>query len=288
MCKSQITIRKFLKLLLEVIFYNVVIYCIFVLFSYEKFTWIHCIKAFNPIKDISTDFVSCFLIYYLLIPFVNAMIGAITRVQHRMLILLCLFFFVVLDVMPGVGVLHTWNYVGWFCILHIIASYIRLYENELTDKIKISQGWLALIMISFAIFSVVCQLLRREYGMTTQWGYRWVSDSNALLAIPTAITLFLWFKNLRIPQSKFINAVAASTFGVLLIRANSDAMRHWLWVDVCQNVKWYTSPYMPLYAIGCVLAIYAVCVLIDQVRIYVIEKPVLKSVDKVLTKYDIK
>ncbi len=286
MCKSQITIRKFLKLLLEVIFYNVVIYCIFVLSSYEKFTWIHCIKAFNPLQDLSRNFVSCFLIYYLLIPFLNAMIGAVTRVQHRLLILLCLFLFVILDAMLGIS--FAWNYVGWFCILHVIASYIRLYEKELTDKIKISPGWQALVMISVAILSVVCQLLCREYGITTQWAYRWVADSNALLAVPTAIALFMWFKGLQIPQSTFINAVAASTFGVLLIHANSDIMRQWLWVDLCQNVEWYSSPYMPLHAIGCVFAIYAVCVLIDQVRIRVLEKPMLKMVDNALVKYNIK
>ena len=35
MCCQNITLRKFLKLFLEVLFYNVLIYCIFVLFGYQ-------------------------------------------------------------------------------------------------------------------------------------------------------------------------------------------------------------------------------------------------------------
>lgn len=43
-----------------------------------------------------------------------------------------------------------------------------------------------------------------------------------------AVFAFLMFKNIQIPYNKGINTVAASTFGVLLIHANSDAMRKWL------------------------------------------------------------
>lgn len=60
MCKSHITARKFLKLLLEVEFYNILIYCSFILSGYEIFSISNCIKAISPIKSISNGFVSCF------------------------------------------------------------------------------------------------------------------------------------------------------------------------------------------------------------------------------------
>lgn len=38
MCKSQITVQKFLKLLFEVLFYNILIYFVFAICKYEKFS----------------------------------------------------------------------------------------------------------------------------------------------------------------------------------------------------------------------------------------------------------
>ena len=46
--------------------------------------------------------------------------------------------------------------------------------------------------------------------------YVLVSDSNTFLAVVTAVFAFLFFKNIKIPYSKVINSIAASTFGVLL------------------------------------------------------------------------
>ena len=113
-----------------------------------------------------------------------------------------------------------------------------------------------------------------------------VGESNKILAVMIAVSSFLWFKNLDIPYSKFINAVGASTFGVLLIHANSDAMRTWLWRDTVDCVGHYSLPLgeLALYAIGVVLTVFSVCVVIDYLRIQLIEKPFFKWFDKIYSK----
>ena len=79
---------------------------------------------------------------------------------------------------------------------------------------------------------------------------------------------------MNIKYSKVINAFGAGTFGVLLIHANSNAMRTWLWNDTVNAVGHYTLPLgqLMLYSIGLVLAIFTICNLIDQVRISTFEK----------------
>ena len=53
MCCQNITLRKFLKLFLEVLFYNVLIYCIFVLFGYRHFAqFAFSICHINWLEDI--------------------------------------------------------------------------------------------------------------------------------------------------------------------------------------------------------------------------------------------
>lgn len=108
--------------------------------------------------------------------------------------------------------------------------------------------------------------------------YFFVNDSNKPLAVLTAVFAFLFFKNLNIGYSRFINTVAASAFGVLLIHANSDTMRQWLWRDTLDNVGHFDGN-IYLHAILSVLAVYAICTAIDFARIQLLERPFFKWFD---------
>ena len=103
--------------------------------------------------------------------------------------------------------------------------------------------------------------------------------TNFLLCV--AVSSFLWFKGLGIPYNKWINLVGGSTFGVLLIHANSDAMRTWLWRDLIDCVGHYSLPIIDLvlYSTGTVCIIFTVCILIDRLRIKMVEVPFFRWYD---------
>ena len=102
-------------------------------------------------------------------------------------------------------------------------------------------------------------------GKTGLYYYE-VADSNKFLAVALSVCAFLFFKNLKLGCRKGINAVAASTFGVLMIHANSDTMRQWLWRDTLNNVRAYSSDYWMVHAIASVAGVFAVCTIIDMWR----------------------
>lgn len=287
MCKSEITIRKFLQLFLEVLFYKIVCYVCFYISGYEVFSIRGLLHSLNPISSLTHGFVSCFLVYYLLIPFVNILVQNLTKKQHQLLIIICMLFTVILPHCNRYVI--EFNYVEWFVIIHVIASYIRFY-HDVSNPLANTQGVLYIIGgILLRILSVVIMMVGYENGIAKmRWMYEWVIDSNALLAVVVSLMLFYGFKNLHIKQSKVINYIASSTFAVLLIHANSDAMRQWLWRDVCQNVEMINSPWMPIHAVCCVLGVFVVCVIIDKVRIFLIEKPLFVKIDKILAKYGIR
>lgn len=287
MCKSEITVRKFLKLFLEVLFYNVICYACFYWSGYETFSIRGMLHAFNPINSLTNSFVSCFLVYYLLIPFLNVMVQHLSKRQHQLLIVIGMMFAVI---MPHYSRFEfSFNYVEWFAYLHVVASYLRYYFSDLNYSSNTRSIIYVIGGMLLGALSVAIMMFGYEHGITKmRWMYEWVIDCNALLAFVTSIMFFWGFKTLHVRQSRFINAIASSTFAVLLIHANSDAMRKWLWQDVCHNVDWIYSPYMPLHAIGCVLAIFIACVLIDKVRMTLVEKPTFIIIDKYLQKYGIK
>lgn len=273
MCKSRITVKKFAKLLLEIYFYNVIIYFIFVLSGYSKFSLLSFAKMLLPITAISDNFSACYLLFFLCIPFLNILVHNMTEKQHLSLLALCCFMYVIVGTMPEFEV--KFNYVTWFSVLFFIGSYIRMYPKKSFTNTKL-WGGLTMLSIIASVCSVLVMLYLWARFNLPRKQYWFVSDSNKLLAVVTAASSFMLFKNINMKNSRFINAVASSTFGVLLIHANSDTMRQWLWKDTLNNVGAYFSSFTYLHAVASVFGIFVVCVLIDQIRMHLCEKPVMK------------
>ena len=267
MCKSRITLHKFLKLVLQVYFYAITIGLIFVFTGYTKLDADNIAYFLFPFNRLNTGFKSAFVVYFLFIPFLNIVVNSISKRQHQALTALCL---AVYCVFAKVGFI-TLNYVAWFMVLHIIASYLRFYVPEADSKARKRWG---LLMATCIVLSVASVLLVRRAGLISL-KFWFVSDSNAPLAICTGITSFMFFKNLKVKQSKLINTIASTTFGILLIHAHSAAMRQWLWSDTLHNTSHFGTPMGWVHPIVSVLAVFAVCSLIDYLRARFLEKPLL-------------
>ena len=194
--------------------------------------------------------------------------------------LLLLLYYTILGSIPKFDV--QFNYITWFSVLFIIASYIRLYPQRVYEK-SIIWKWTFIFCVMLALGSVVViQHLSTTHSIKADKLFFFVSDSNKILAVIIAISSFLWFMNIKMKYHKYINAFGGSTFGVLLIHANSDAMRTWLWKETMDCVGHYNLHILNLvlFCIGGVLIVFIVCNLIDQVRIQIIEKPILSWLDK--------
>lgn len=277
MCTSQITLRKFFKLMSQIYFYRIALFLILLFAGYEIVSVKRLFLLSMPVWGLKQNFVSCFIVFWLAIPFLNILIRNLSKRQHELLLALTLGFYTVMGSMPDFNI--SFNYVTWFCIIYFIASYIRLYPNPIFDNRRLWGGG-TLISAILAIASIV--VFRLYFGESFGLGHFFLSDSNKILSVAIAVTSFLWFKNMDIKYSKVINAFGAGTFGVLLIHANSNAMRTWLWRDTVDAVGHYTMPLdnLVLFSIGVVLAIFVICNMIDQFRIATIERWLLKWYDK--------
>ena len=281
MCEKRITLKKFLKLLLEILFYKLLVTLIFGLTGYERLTFSGLLRALLPVRELFTDFYGGFLVFFLSIPFLNILVHHMTEKTHVRLLALLAFAYVFLGTVPGFSV--TMDNSVWFAVLYIIASYIRLYPKKLFGNRRFwTIATLACLLLS-ALSVIVCSRLAGPMGkpVTSSWGF--VMDSNTLLAVLTALSAFMLFNNLDIPQSRFINTVASATFGVLLIHANGNAMKQWLWNDVLHTLDYHaTLRGGVLHAVLSVLLVFAAASCIDLIRIRFIEKPFFRLLDKVL------
>lgn len=100
-------------------------------------------------------------------------------------------------------------------------------------------------------------------------GLYFVNQSGRALALLVGLTCFLFFRVLPMGHSRFVNTVASTTFGVLLIHANSNAMRKLLWKDLLNVPAAYLLP-LPLlvaHAFACVLGVFVVSSALDYLRL---------------------
>lgn len=263
MCKKEFNWKKVIFLCAEIVFYRWSIYIIFLISGYEAFNLKEFVKTFFVLSyDFGKGFSSSFLGLYVLIPFINKLLKNLNKKEFEHLILTLLILFTGLS---SFLLNSAFEYIGWYVTVYLIGSYIQIYEIEWMKNKKIT-GICSCICLLISWLSVVfIRFFAIKLNRTLPYFY-FVNDSNKIFAILTSISLFLFFKNLKIGYCKIINTLAASTFGVLLIHASSDTMRKWLWQDICQNVKAFNSDFFILHAFICTFCVYFICVLIDLSR----------------------
>lgn len=279
MCTSKVTVKRFLKMYLEVLFYRYALYIVFLLMGRESLSIGRLFNlVFLTLRGVNGGFTSSFLFFYLFIPFYNLLLEKLDKRKLGILIGLLLLmqtitatFFINRDV---------FNFVMWYMTIYFIAAYFRLYPSEKTENNRFCISMLV-GCVGISILGIFAgDFIGNRIGMTG-WYYL-VNDSNKIMALLVGVFAFLVFKNLKIKYLPVINTVSSATFGVLLIHAGSDAMRQFLWKDLLHVSDMYfdTLSLLILKTVTFTIIIYVVCTAIDLVRIRLIEKPIFKRLDK--------
>ncbi len=277
LCTMQLTLRRYMKLLVEVLFYGLLIMAIFSLTGYQAAGATDYLrKAFRLFIGINHGFTASFMAFYAFVPFYNKLINACTKQELGWLVLGLLFVFTICGTVFGAPVMHE---PVWYMVLYFVAAYLRLYPNRFTSSLK----WSVAMLVGGVALSYASVYVIYHHAIATHniWfleklmTYQMVSDSNKLLAFVVGTSAFLVAVNIKPFYSNTINFLAAGTFGVLLIHASSDTMRQWLWQDVCRVPEMLHAPLSTLVyqAIAVPIGVFLICSLIDALRRQFIEKP---------------
>lgn len=278
MCKSKLTVQKVLKLILQVYFYNVIFFVILTFLGFQKVSFLEVFKKVFWFRNINGGFTASFIIFYVFVPFYNKLLSILSQKEHKILCLSTIGISTILSTFLFSQ--RAFTEVGWYISLYFLASYIRFYPNKYTEQKYYSIVWGGAALLLTFVSILVVDFIGVKFGFESY--YHMYSDSDKLFALILSVSLFVLFKNLRIPQSRFVNKVASTVFGVLLIHANSDAMRTFLWKNVCKVPEMYTVNLgtLVLHAVCCVTVIFVVCSVIDYLRIITVEKWVMRSFEK--------
>ena len=275
MCQSRLTARRYLKILFQVVFYSWVMWLVLAACGYETLSWGGAVKRLfchDILIGQNRGFVQAFLWMYLLIPALNAYLRGASRRNLYCTLGVLVAMFSLCGTFLNANVYH---HVFWYAVLYLVGAAIRMYPFEWMGRNKICVLLLAVSVVAAWCSVVGLNFLAYWRGRPTWYPHTYVADSHKVLAFTCALFAFLVFRNWKLPQSKFVNAVAATTFGVFLIHDASDGMRKWLWQDFLDVPGAYSlAPWALIgYSVMVMFGVFAACSVLDYLRIRLVERP---------------
>lgn len=272
---TGVTLHRVLKFWLQVVFYTAGIGFLFVVAGWSDFSWTLVYRVLTPITHSALWFASTYFVMYILSPYINKFIKALDKTAH--LTLLCLLMVIWCVVPTFTDMKMQSNNLIWFFTLYLVAAYIRLYRNRLSQTCKgafcTAFAALALIVASILMLDVAgTRLIVLGENAT------YFTGMQTIPMVVLSISLFLGFKNLKIKPNKLINTFASATFGVYLLH-DSDFIKGILWRDILKNWSYAESPWLWLHALGSVAAVFLVCTVFELLRKALIEPLTMKIVD---------
>ena len=277
MCQSQLTLKRYLKVLLVVLFYSVCGYLFICAVGYDQFS---VKKLCNKVLYLeffygaNESFTPAFLWMYLLVPFVNVFLKNATRRQCYLCLGVLFGLFTVCGTINPSRVGGGYHWVACLTYFYIIGAVIRMHPFKWMDNNRLCLFLLAASLLATFLSIAFTLYIAHKRCVDALCGHHFVSGAN-ILAISNGVLLFLVFKNLKMGYSKSINLIASTCFGVLLIHANSNEMRQLLWRDIVRAPDLMKLPTIELFVAALLIpiAVFVVCSVIDILRIQFVERP---------------
>ncbi len=266
MIESSFRPSKLVNLWLEVVFYSVVIRVIFILTGQQSFSVTSLISCFVPVITGRYWFITIYFGLYLISPFLNVAIKAMSKKQFTALnVVLFLIMSCWSSIHPSMAGMNSgggWG-LAWFVVLYCFAAWMRLYYNKNNKLFGKS-------LLFFAIpVAVTVMLFCANYlniGIIQTTIHNWYRYDSALATV-MSLVLMAVFINADVKNavvSKIITKIAPLTLGVYLIHAHAD-VSPWSWAVL--NLPQYMSGwFFPVAQILAVLGIFIVCIAIDAIR----------------------
>lgn len=267
---------KLIRLWLQLFFYSLVIYFVFVLTGKAPLSFGEIIRRALPVSFRQWWFASCFFVMTLFVPYLNRLLKSLNRKQYLGLLLLTGFCWSLLPTLTGQ--LFESNQLLWFMFLYSLAGYLRLYglKTRLTGGKLIALS--ALCAAAAFASTVLLGMLGMKYPYLLEKRF-YFYEIYRLPLLAVSLLLFAGFLRIQVRPNRLINTVASAMFGVYLIH-DHPYVRYFLWLDLFHNMDHIADPLLFFLFLGEVSVILAACTVIELLRIHLLERKYLPAVQR--------
>lgn len=277
--------NRYLKIALEVIFYNIVGMALATLLNggmIEPITWRNWLGCFLPIFGISHGFAVYYLIFLIILPILQKMTGGEDVSKLNLIMLAILFMMmdfgskIVNYVIDYDGFADLTSGLSVFVIIYLMSVYLQKWPINFFQKKFLVATVFVGIWACIAIVDILSfRYQDKKFLLLIQAA---VSGETSPLNILAGACLFFFFKNIKMKKIKAINVIASHTFGVLLLHDHSY-FRYIMWERVfCISKIYASAAYIQLlYTIVVTIVVLVAGTLVDILRVQLLEKPMSKT-----------
>lgn len=268
LCEKQFNFRRPINLIITTVFYSFELYLLFKLFD-PTGIWGNdsVVRVLLPFPLPSGYwFVYSYIVMLFAMPFLNIIIRNLTRKKLLLLIigliLLWSFLTIGLQIFDGKPdtFVDSFGYTPttYFFLIYFVSAYIRKYSGKvLNSKTYTIVGTLICILVAIILSS----LANNEKLFN---GIADLFDVNSPLVLFNAVFAFSYFKNTHF-NSRTINYIAGSMFGVYLIHENSF-VRPFIWQNTFSSKEYARTGIEYLfYGIVVSMMVFIIAMMIDVI-----------------------
>lgn len=270
--KSKIS--KILLLWLQILFYSLSIYLLSCILNNEKILSPILINIVMSITYNNWWFASAYFCLYIFSPYINKLLKSLDKKTYEFIIIVV---FIMWCIIPTVtGSFFQSNRLLWFIFLYSVSSYIRIYEELIKDFKK---SIFAIITFLTIAFTILAKLIFEKNALLNNHIEHFLCDAQSLNIFIIAVSVFCFFIKLDIKQSKVINTIASTSFGVYLIHEN-NYVRDFIWKKAFNILNYADSILIIPYSIFVALIIYCLCSLVELLRQRLLERLYIEKIKK--------
>lgn len=225
-------------------------------------------------------FVTAYFFMLLASPLMNKAIHSLPKESLKKALLILLFI--------PIYTQFAFNVTGdilYFCYVYLLMGYLKRHGIRWLERLARPAVFLTLsaaiiITRSFLYFPSLCYSIPGELLKITIAA----AGRHAMVMLLDALLIFLWVVRCKPHYNRIVNGVAACTFGVYLFHSNVVAsfpmMVNWLFERYVQWKLITFTKWFPLQFGLMVLLTFAMGAALEYIRQQVLQKPMMKLLDK--------
>ena len=269
--KSTFRPWKLLLLYLQVWFWSVLLFLVFALPHPGWITVSIVQKSFLPVSFKSYWYFSGYVVLFLMMPFLNKGIQAMSSRMQRSLALALIAVFSVATMLPKIFSSDFLSLAGgytflWLMVLYVIGACLRESGFRAPSGIKLSALYIGMVLLAW-IYKILMENTTRKVLGEAKYGKLFITYTSLPMLLCALCLLFL-FARIRMGRwmTKVVEICSPAAFGVYIIHAHPM-----IWENILKKRFSHICYLGPIRAAGAVLGsallLFIVCLLLELLRI---------------------
>lgn len=208
--------KKMMTLIADTFMISVLYLAGFILYNPHLISAKDFVKALMPVTFQNNWFVTAYILFLLILPFLNKIIQSISQRQLLRLNIVMIFLYWIVGFIKKEHFFFSKLFI--FIGLFFIVAYIKLYMPDFFDNLNKNIICLTIGTIGFILWLSATDIIGLKISSLNNKLLIWWSDMNPFHLL-TAISLFNLFRNFQF-TNKGVNLISSLTLYIYLIHEN--------------------------------------------------------------------